>query len=576
MYLEFGIILAFFTTLVALFIFFVIEKSSSKKQFQKLTTLKEENLLLKSKVEEYHEGYVAHEHDTETGFVKGQIDKVEAMKEELLRQKQRVEEAKSLVRDSGMVQYNFFSNVSHEIRTPLNSILTFAELLEQEISDNKQKKYVTNILESGNKLLTLMDDVIELAQLETKEFQTKTKAVDTKELFEVVFRENRPLAKKKSLEFSLEIDEELPDSLILDDVKVQAILRNLIDNAIRYTKSGSVKLKVLVDALDKQKNSVDLQIIVQDTGRGIEAENINSIFKIFEKHQTSETIQLQGSGLELSINKKIAKLLNGDITVTSKFGEGSTFVFEMKDVEIVLLSADEEVNDEEIDFSLLAANEASVMVIDEDLESRETIKQSFESAQIECYTFETPKEALELLKEKDMDLIFIDIDVLSVDENAVSKVLARMSKASVISLTTTSIKNISFSSDGAEIRGHLKKPLSKAALFQISLKEFNNEHARNIEKNTSSAEDDIFISFDQEKLTDFISTSLPKIRPMFEKAYSTKDLNSITLFAKALLKLALWKKITPFVSFSNRLLEEIQLFNIEAINSMLKEYESRT
>jgi len=574
MSLEYQIILG----VVVLLIFFVAlvikMKMTITRQRDSILRLQEEKIVLKENIESETE-ISSPKQESETDFVKSQILKIETLQEELFRQKQRVQEAKSLAQDSSMVQYNFLSNVSHEIRTPLNSILVFAELLEQDLQESKYTKYTRNILHSGRKLLTLMDDVIELAKLETKEFKTQTKAVATKELFEMLFNEYSLIARKKGLEFTLEIDEKLPLSLILDDSKIEDILRNLIDNALKYTSHGYVKLIVVVENTDTQNNTLDMKMIVQDSGRGIESENINNIFKIFEKHQQTTTSQLQGSGIELSINKKVAKLLNGDINVTSKFGEGSLFTFELNGVEIVLYSADEEIDESSIDFSLLSPDGADIMVIDDNETSTQVIKECFSATSVKTHIFANPQKALELLKQKSMDLIFVDLDILSVDENALSKVIARMSKADVVSLTSTSIKNISFSQEGVKIVGHLKKPISKAALFQLALKELNNSQQRVMLKDGMSLGEDAFSKFDQKLLENFIKNNVTEVNQLFIKAYKTKDLKSIELFSSELLRVSLREKVTPFSSFANELLEEIKLFNIDTINSMLKEYESR-
>lgn len=563
--------------LIVLLVIFVtlyfLSKSQNSRQEKELAKFKKKVEELSKELQESKKS-----EDTKTmastSFTLANIEKIERLEEELHRQKQRVQEAKSVAQEYSMVKYEFLSHVNHEIRTPLNSILVFAELLQGELKEKKNSTYAKNITNAGRDLLALMDNVIELSNLEAGRFDLELSAVDLRLLFRSIVEEHKKLANKKGLDLLLEIDETLPTSLMLDAKKIQSILYNLIENAIKFTEKGFVKLRVLVKHRDTEKNSLDLELIVEDRGKGIEAKNIDKIFNIFEKRDYTNPEQLQGSGIELSINHRVAQLMNGDIKVSSILGKGSSFTLELHELEIVLLGAEDEINEVSIDFSLVAPKGAKIMVVDEDAQSAQVISDAFKTSAVEVYAYDNAREAITALKGMQVDMIYMDLDIFSVDDSAVSKMIAKISDAVVVTLTQTSLKDRDFAQDGAKIAGHLKKPLSLRALFIITIKELNSKKIL-LHNSGVSVENDIFATFSQSRLSSFIKEDLLTLDPLFTKVMLTKDLSQIKMFSKELLTLSLAKEIKPFIDFASKLLEEISLFNIEAINTMLNEYDSR-
>jgi CheY-like chemotaxis protein len=266
----------------------------------------------------------------------------------------------------------------------------------------------------------------------------------------------------------------VPKSFVCDGKKIENILLNLVDNGLKFTKTGFVKVKVQIKKEHPEHNSIDLLIIVEDSGVGIAKENRESIFNVFVKHEDTPDMLAKGLGIGLSINKKMVSVMNASLSVESKLGVGSRFTFLLNDLEVVLVSAEDETKDEYVDFSLVSSKDARVMVIDEDEETHQLIKDSFSaSTVVEVLNFTDPRDAVAMFKKKKIDLIFIDIDILTIDENAFSKMIAMMSKAAVITLTQGSIKDIQFLEGGARVIGHLKRPISKVELFKLSMRELN-------------------------------------------------------------------------------------------------------
>ena len=215
----------------------------------------------------------------------------------------------------------FLANMSHELRTPLNSILLLSRLLSENNNDTltpEEVEYATVIRSSGNSLLQLIDEILDLSKIESGKMQLEYNqvAVDTiladmRLLFE-------PLAKEKNVAFEIVRDKNVPDTIDTDKLRVEQILRNLVSNALKFTTRGSITL--LVKYHDNQ-----LSFAVKDTGIGIPQEKQELVFEAFQQADGSTKRKYGGTGLGLSISRQLARLLNGDITLTSTPGEGSQF-----------------------------------------------------------------------------------------------------------------------------------------------------------------------------------------------------------------------------------------------------------
>lgn len=220
----------------------------------------------------------------------------------------------------------FLATMSHELRTPLNSILGFSDVLQT--ADNlseKQKRYVTNILTSGRNLLTLINDVLDLAKIESGKMELHLVEFSLADVIERQVAAMTLMAEKKNIELTWHVDPQVP-VLFQDLGKLQQILNNLLSNAVKFTPDGG-RVRVKASLRDEQHFQVD----VEDTGVGIPLEEQERIFEKFRQgrlqpgQEDALTRQFEGSGLGLSIVKELCKLLSGEVSLVSEFGKGSTF-----------------------------------------------------------------------------------------------------------------------------------------------------------------------------------------------------------------------------------------------------------
>lgn len=227
----------------------------------------------------------------------------------------------------------FFANMSHEIRTPINAIIGLNELILREEPDKKVQEYANHIQNASNMLLSLINDILDMSQLEIQKMELVLKNYETKALFRDVIELMRPSMNKKKLKFEVEIDENLPSVLYGDEKRIKQILINLLSNAIKYTTEGEVLLSCRFEKTDE--NRIRLKIAVEDTGMGIRKEDVKHLFDAFERVDREKNQKIEGTGLGLAITKQLLDLMGGTIAIDSIYTKGSVFTisFEQQIVE---------------------------------------------------------------------------------------------------------------------------------------------------------------------------------------------------------------------------------------------------
>jgi len=225
--------------------------------------------------------------------------------------------------ESNRLKSDFLATMSHELRTPLSSILGFSEvLLSGDPLNEKQMRWVRNIQTSGDRLLNLINDILDLAKIEAGKMQVRLEEFSIHDVCEGILNMFRPLAEKKNIELRGAIDPGIP--LLRQDVgKLQQILSNLLSNAIKFTPEGG---RVSIKA---QAEPLHLILTVTDTGVGIAPDEKELVFEKFRQSGNPLTREHAGTGLGLSIVRELAKLLGGDVTLESELGQGSTFTVKL-------------------------------------------------------------------------------------------------------------------------------------------------------------------------------------------------------------------------------------------------------
>jgi signal transduction histidine kinase len=221
----------------------------------------------------------------------------------------------------------FLATMSHELRTPLNSIIGFSGIMLQGLAGDlnaEQKKQLGMVRGSARHLLALINDVLDISKIEAGELEVRFKAFDIKASIERIVASIMPMAEKKHLTLSADL-ESLPDEFISDQRRVEQLLLNLLSNAVKFTEQGTVTLSTEVSSQLAGRDGSVLVIRVADTGIGIQAEHLATIFQAFRQIDVGISRQHEGTGLGLAISRRLADRLGGEIQVESEFGHGSVF-----------------------------------------------------------------------------------------------------------------------------------------------------------------------------------------------------------------------------------------------------------
>ena len=224
-------------------------------------------------------------------------------------------------------QNSFFSNMSHEIRTPINTIIGLNEMILREDVSDEVIEDAVNIKAAGKLLLNLINDILDMSKFQSGRMQLLIEPYRTGDMLSDIVGMLWIRAKDKKLDFNVDVSPEIPAELVGDEVRIKQILINVINNAIKYTKEGSVSLTVQCEM--KEDKTCNMIYMVSDTGIGIKSEDIPYLFSAFKRVDETATKHIEGTGLGLSIVKQLVDLMGGKITVNSVYKKGSTFIIEI-------------------------------------------------------------------------------------------------------------------------------------------------------------------------------------------------------------------------------------------------------
>lgn len=304
-----------------------------------------------------------------------------------------------VAQEANKVKSLFLANMSHEIRTPMNGVLSMAQVLQNTNLDEQQKSYLESIKRSGDSLLVLIDDLLDLSKIESGTFNLHPYDVKTWDIIEDVLNQVEPMFEQSSTHFSMDIQEGLPASLHVDAVRLKQVIVNLIANAAKFTPNGEVKLSVHGNYIDDDYHFL---IAIKDNGIGIPEEKQKSIFGVFQQ-LSADRIYNKGVGLGLAICHKIIEKMAGTITLTSAEGEGSCFTIDI----VFPTSVMKQRNKKPV--QLLQQEKLRILVFEDDSVSRLAVSALMGSKGHTVVTVENGQEGLDVLTRESFDILLMDI-----------------------------------------------------------------------------------------------------------------------------------------------------------------------
>lgn len=395
--------------------------------------------------------------------LEGTLDKLQSQNESLV-------EARKIAEVASASKSAFLANMSHEIRTPLNGVMGMAQVLQNTKLDEQQDECVDVIISSGEALMVLLNDVLDLSKVEAGKIDIVMAEEDLHALLKRMRTLWLPRAEEKGIELNLSFDSELPSRVKLDIVRVQQCLSNLISNAIKFTDKGRVDVTAKASLVEGSRIRID--VAVSDTGQGIDKAALARLFQPFTQADETITRRHGGTGLGLAIAAQMAELMGGGIAVESEPGVGSTFKFNF---EAICMSR-EQCNRETDTFAApqpartcAAPAKLDILLVDDHPTNRQVVRLFLKKYPFNIVEATNGVEALDVLKTQKIDMVLLDMHMPVMDGPTALREI-RASGESWADIPVLALTADAMSGDRERymemgVQGYLAKPISEKALI---------------------------------------------------------------------------------------------------------------
>jgi PAS domain S-box-containing protein len=356
------------------------------------------------------------------------------------------------------VKETFLANMSHELRTPVNGIIGLSNLLRKTTLSDQQSNLLNMLETSSRSLLGVINDVLDISKIEAGKFSIVRSPNNLKSIVNSVFGLLKFNADEKDIEFLLEVDNDVPNTLLVDSLRLNQILMNLLSNAIKFTDRGHVKL--VVSVLQKLNDKVKLKFSVEDTGIGIASDRLTKIFESFEQAEEDTSSKYGGTGLGLTIVKKLIELKGGDLTVSSKVGQGSTFNF-INWFSIVTQPQGEKII--KPGKKLVPFVNTRVLVAEDNMINQFMVSKMLKDWNVEVEIAENGDKAISFLKQANFDLVLMDTHMPGINGYQAARIIRMeleepMRSVPIISLSASAFEHEQMEALSAGMNDVLPKP----------------------------------------------------------------------------------------------------------------------
>jgi len=453
---------------------------------------------------------------------------------DITQRKKRQEELK-LANEKAVIasraKSEFLANMSHEIRTPMNAILGFSELLSKKVEDEKSKDYLRSIISSGKTLLQLINDILDLSKIEAGKMDLHFEPVN---IF-VMAKEIRELflikTQEKGLLYDVSVSPDVPGALLLDEIRIRQILLNLISNSVKFTAKGSVTVNIFSKEISEAGEFIDLFMQIKDTGIGIKKEMLSRIFEPFDQLDGATTKKYGGTGLGLTIIRKLIDMMKGTIEVESQEGAGTSISIKIPSVRVTGSQKITKANkSDEIDnFKFLSP----LILLAEDIDAnREVVREFLTYSNVRVIEARDGREAVDMAKSEVPDLILMDIQMPNMDGLEASKRIKsddRLKDIPIVILTA-SVVGVDMNKVKTVSDGYLSKPITRRELVRELMKYLPYDDAdKKKEEIVKESEVDV-----NEKLSDKAVKEIEsEVYPLLRNALEGMMIEDIIVFAEA-------------------------------------------
>lgn len=482
-----------------------------------------------------------------------------------------LQRAKEEAERANRIKSEFIANISHEIRTPINAIIGFSELLGERTTDEKSREYVKGILAGGKNLLSLIEDILDLSKIEAGRMTIHLEAVNPHSYCEDMAHIFAVQASDKGIALNVIVSPSLPAGLMLDGVRIRQILMNLLGNAVKFTEKGSVTLRIMDENVQNEKNTLDLIIEVEDTGIGISEDQRDVIFEAFLQHEGQSTRRFGGTGLGLTITRRLVRMMGGTINLQSELGKGSRFRVHLPDVRIARV---EQAPAEELpEFENIRFNGASVLLA-EDMESnRQVIAGLLEPHDVKLIMASNGQEALEKVSANVPDIILMDLQMPVMDGYEAVKALRgdeRFRSIPIVAITASAMEHDRHSIKDL-LDGYLRKPLTKNRLLREMARflPYSRTECKDVE---TPDETESALPAETSISPEVMQYLLEDVSIRWKEVRSTMVVEDIKTFADDLREMGALHGIRSLREYGDTLYQQASLFKIDRMIQTLEHF----
>lgn len=375
--------------------------------------------------------------------------------------------AKDQADSANRAKSEFLANMSHEIRTPMNAIIGFAELLRERVTDSEDKEFVSIIVENGKTLLKLINDVLDLSKVEAGKLSMKNKPTSIKGIIKEIEDLFFLTLNLKKLDLDILIATTVAEYYLLDETRFRQVIVNLVSNAIKFTETGRITISIDSKPSTKE-NCHHLTIKVADTGIGISQDHQKKVFAPFVQIDSVVQQLSTGTGLGLTITKRLIELMEGTISLESTIGVGSTFTINFLNLEVCNIDQIDE-NLEHEQLKKIQFYNPSVLVVDDNLSNLILVSEILKVHNIKVITVSKGKDALEKIKHYPPDLMITDIKMPEMDGFELLRRVKELNLSKtlpVIAISASVMKEDEHKIQAAGFIGFVPKPIEKLTLLR--------------------------------------------------------------------------------------------------------------
>ena len=465
----------------------------------------------------------------------------------------QLEESRQKAEESLETRKLFLANISHEIRTPISAISGMSGILaDTEISET-QKQYVNAIQSSSKSLMVIVNDILDMSKLESGKFSAEFIPFELRSILDPLYTTYLLKTDEQGIAFSVEYPNDMPQWLFGDPTRLGQILNNLISNAIKFTDTGKVTLKI---TFEKKGKHNEFSFSVTDTGIGIDQEKLKTIFEFFSQEDNTITRRFGGTGLGLAISKSIAELLGGEITVESEKNVGSTFKFRLN-----MPEANVQLKNEAIDQSDLTGK--NVLIVEDNELNRFLAVTILKKWNANIHIAVNGDEAVKAVSNLKIDIVLMDIQMPVMDGVAAAKAIRNELKSNIpiIALTANALESEKEKCWQAGMNDYITKPYNPEFLREkiILLTEHNSKAENQNSEHISLENLNTLLNGSKEQMIRMTKVFLEQIETHFNElklALNENDLDQIT-------------------AVTHKLKSSFQLFGLSKTGVLLERIEQR-